>query len=289
MNISQYKLLLDIAETKNLTKTAENFGYTQPGVSHIIKSMEKEIGFSLIVREKYGVTLTKSAESLIPVMKNVVKENDKLEQMISSINGLESGLITIGTYSSIAIHILPHLLNSFRSQHPNLDVSIKEGGVDQILAGLSDRSIDIAFLSDVSKDITFIPFRDDPMVAVLPKDYPVDDPDKFDIHNFDKETFIISADGNDADIHNALNDSGVSPVFKYTVLDDRTVMAMVENHMGISILSKLIVKGFEDRLKIIPLDPPYRRRLGMGILSYDSLSPAAKILINFSKKVLLSS
>ena len=62
MDIKKFKLFLDVAETNNFTKSGDRLGYTQSGVSHILKSLEEEVGFPLFIRSKHGVTLTKSAK-----------------------------------------------------------------------------------------------------------------------------------------------------------------------------------------------------------------------------------
>lgn len=58
MDIAKLNLLLDIAETKNLTLSAEHMGYTQSGVSHAIHKLEAEMGISLLNRTNKGVELT---------------------------------------------------------------------------------------------------------------------------------------------------------------------------------------------------------------------------------------
>ncbi len=45
MDINKYALFADVAETLNFTKSGEHMGYTQSGVSHILKTMETELGF----------------------------------------------------------------------------------------------------------------------------------------------------------------------------------------------------------------------------------------------------
>lgn len=43
MDINKYILFADVAATKNFTKSGERMGYTQPGVSHVLKAMEREL------------------------------------------------------------------------------------------------------------------------------------------------------------------------------------------------------------------------------------------------------
>ena len=54
MDIKKFQLFVDVAETKNFTRSGERMGYTQSGVSHILKSLETEMGFPLFVRNKQG-------------------------------------------------------------------------------------------------------------------------------------------------------------------------------------------------------------------------------------------
>lgn len=57
MDINKYILFADVAATKNFTKSGERMGYTQPGVSHVLKAMERELGFPLFLRTPKGVNL----------------------------------------------------------------------------------------------------------------------------------------------------------------------------------------------------------------------------------------
>lgn len=115
MTLQQYELLIDLAETGNITRTAENLGYSQPGASHIIRNIEKELGFPVITREKYGVHLTAAAELLIPDMRQMMRAQEKLTEKVNAINGLEYGNVTVGAYSSVATHLLPEIIRDFHA------------------------------------------------------------------------------------------------------------------------------------------------------------------------------
>lgn len=282
MDFPQYELLLDLAETKNITKTAERLGYSQPGASHMLKKIERELGFPVVFREKYGVTLTPAAQLLLPRIREVMATNEKLEQTIASIKGLEYGKVTIGAYSSVAINLLPPILLEFKRAHPGLEIDIREGGADSILDWMDKNIIDFAFISrPYARTMEFLSYGKDPLVAVLPEDYKTVG-DSFPIEEFDNKPFIISAAGNDFDIHNALECSGISPDFHYSVLDDHTILSMVEHKLGISILTKLIAKNTSYRVKMLPIEPQFVRDMGIGMRSYRNLSPAAKTFVDFA-------
>ena len=85
MDISKYALFADVADTGNFTKSGERMGYTQPGVSHILKAMESEFGFPLFVRTKQGVVPTHNAEAILPLVRQLLAVNEQLEQMHSKL------------------------------------------------------------------------------------------------------------------------------------------------------------------------------------------------------------
>ena len=61
MSLKKYKALVETIDLGSLTKAAEKLNYTQPGVSHMILSLENEFGFPLLIRGKNGVTPTPEA------------------------------------------------------------------------------------------------------------------------------------------------------------------------------------------------------------------------------------
>ena len=283
MEFQEYELLLDLAETKNITRTAERLGYSQPGASHILKKMEKELGFPVIFREKYGVTLTPAAELLLPNVREMMTVKEKLEQTVCRIKGLESGKMTIGAYSSVSIHLLPQILREFKELHPNMIIDIREGGADSILDWMDNNMIDFAFISrPYARTLEFFSYGKDPLVAVLPQGYLQEKPASFPMHRFNGQPFIISAAGNDFDIHNALEQSGITPNYSYSVLDDQTILSMVENKLGLSILTNLICTGCNYKVDLIPVDPPCYREMGIGMRRYENLSPAAKSFVDYA-------
>lgn len=287
MDIDKYKLFKDVAETKNFTRSGERLGYSQSGVSHILKSLETELGFPLFTRSKRGVTLTSNATLLLPLIRNVLAETEKLEQTICAIQGLETGKLTIGTYSSISIHCLPPVLHQFKGQHPRIDIELKEGGADDILQWIDGNIVDLGILSlPHSRTLDWIPLGRDPLMAVLPKDYPLPSPREFPMEEFEGKSFIISAVGTDYDIHYALESCGIHPNMKYSSMDDRAIISMVIHHLGISILSKLILTDFEDKVTALPLKPFFYRELGIAMRSYKNLPPAAQKFVNFAKQEL---
>lgn len=289
MDLKKYELLADVAETGNFTISGDRLGYTQSGVSHIIKGLENEIGFPLFIRTRRGVSLTDNGHRIVTVVRQLLADNSRLEQTISSLNGLNTGSITIGTYSSISINWLPKIIYEFQKDYPGIDIHMKEGGIDDIESWIKSSTVDFGFCSHrLSQEFDWIPLQADPLMAILPKDYPVPESGCYPISAFQDQPFIISAMGIDYDIHLALTKAGVKPCIRFSSTDDHAIISMVSNHLGISILPSLIIQEWSSQVTALPLEPYSYRSLGIGIKSLDQISPASKKFIEYTKRILKS-
>ena len=86
MEISKYEIFLKTVESGSLTKTAEIMGYTQPGISMMIKKLEEECGFVLFHRMKNGGELTGEGKRMIPIIRELVNWQNQFEQTAAMIN-----------------------------------------------------------------------------------------------------------------------------------------------------------------------------------------------------------
>lgn len=286
MEINKYALFADIAETKNFTKTGERMGYTQPGVSHILKSMEAELGFPLFLRTKQGIQLTSYAETILPIVRNMLSINEQLDQTIASLKGLDQGHLTIASFASISRNWLPAVIHAFQKDYPGIEIELLEGGTDDIVKWIDENIADIGLVSRRhTEELEWVSLYEDPLMAILPKSYSTSQ-DAYPILDMAAQPFIISAEGTDYDIHQALEDSGIKPNIHFSSKDDIAIVSMVANNLGISILPKLVIEGIDSSILALPLEPYYTRELGIAYRSQTNLSPAARRFIEKVQEVL---
>ena len=88
MDTFSYRVFLTIAKYKSFQKAAELHHVTPPAISHLVKQLEKEFGFSLFVRNRRRVSLTTAGETLHSSIADIVKREDALRQLVAEVNGL---------------------------------------------------------------------------------------------------------------------------------------------------------------------------------------------------------
>ena len=127
MSIKKYKALLETIESGSLTRAAERLNYTQPGISHMILSLEDEFGFPLLIRGKNGVTPTAEAEKLLGYVRQIVNGEQKLREEVGRIYGADVGTLRIGCFFSLSIHFLPSIVAEFSEKHPGVELQLFVG------------------------------------------------------------------------------------------------------------------------------------------------------------------
>ena len=102
VNIQKYMAFVKAAEFGSFTKAAETLNYTQSGISRMINDLETEWRIFLFERGRAGITLTSDGLKLLPQLKRICHEHEILMTQIEDLHDMQSGMIRIGTFSSVA-------------------------------------------------------------------------------------------------------------------------------------------------------------------------------------------
>jgi len=144
-SILKYMAFVQTIECGSFTRAAELLNYSQSGISRMIGDLEKDWRVSLLVRNRTGVTLTSEGMRLLPYARSVCEEYRKLQMQVEELNGLQSGLIRIGTISSIAAHWLPNVIAAFQKEYPNVAYELLLGHYADIEAWVNEGRVDVGF------------------------------------------------------------------------------------------------------------------------------------------------
>ena len=281
----RYRAFSVAAYEKSLSHAAEILNYSPSGVSQLISALEKEFGFPLFERSKNGLTLTNNGEAVLPVIREILNQEENLQQIISGIHGLSVGAINIGAYSSIASHWLPSLINMFNNSYPGIKINMMEGIHQKCEDWLNNRTVDLAFFSyKKNMNYDWIPLADDMMVAVLPKGHPRALDNSYPIREAAKESFIMPAQGHDDDVIALLKRHRIQPKIAYSTLENFAALALIEQGLGMSIMNDLITHNYKCDVVKLPLDPPESIKLGIAVPSLENASPAVKRFIEFAEQ-----
>ena len=286
MDTKKLEALVVSVELGSFTRAAEQLGYTQSGLTHMMNSLEKDIGFTVLVRGRSGVQLTPAGQRIFPLVQDCLAGSAALEREISLINSHKEDSVRVAAYESIARHWLPEVIQQFRREHPDVTVDIQMGSVDEVYRWVLEDRVDMCFASRQDYNtLDWTPLRDDELLAILPPDYP-DGDDAFPIEFFNGQEFLMPSMGFDKDILRVLNEHGVAPLIRTTQVSDSAVISMVEHGLGVSVLSRLVLRGRQNSVRALPLLPQAFRELGIAARPRKELRPIVRKFITQSRDMI---
>ena len=248
--------LLTAIDLGNLTRAAEQLGYTQSGLSYVIKALEAELGFPLLVRSRAGVRPTDECQRILPLLRELDRKSRQLEQEAADIRGLAVGNVFIATFPSISRFWLPQILRDFAQLYPGITVSIRESGQEEQDEWLREGAIDLAFCSYHDSPYHWIPFLEDQIWAAVPACYALAACDEIDLAKLADEPFILEDRAYDYDITRVITNAGVHPDVRWTSKDELAILAMVKLELGVSVLPALYLHEEHPAVALRPHEPP---------------------------------
>lgn len=217
----------------------------------------------------------------------VLRQEDRLFELATEINGLLIGSVTIAAYSSIATHWLPAVIRVFQQDYPHVSIRLMEGIWQEVSGWLDDRTADIGFFSyQEGMPYEWIPLAEDPMLALLPQGHPLADASAYPLKDCEKDDFIMPALGCDDDVEALFRHYGIVPKIRFTTMENFSAMSMVEQGLGISIMNQLITEGHICNVVKLPLSPPAQITMGAALHSRVDASPAVKMFLKYAVRML---
>ena len=284
MNVLQYEALVKTLECGTLSKAAEEMGYTQSGLSRMINSMEEQLGIKLVERDRAGVRLTPEGEIVMPYIRGVLYAQKSLDEAVGQIKGRQLGLVRIGTFNSASAQWLPGMIKEFSEEHPDVRFELIHG-TDEETSGLTESGrLDLTFTDYPTKYALQEDFLiSDPIVCIFSSDDPNANRESISLRELESLPYVALNEGVDDEITRILAASKTELNARFVESDDHAVVAMVEQGLGTSLMSEMMLQGFDANVKQVPLDPPAYRKLGIACRDKKRLSLAATAFMEHIK------
>ena len=285
MNFSKYKALLTAVDMGSFSAAAEKLGYTQSGLSHMMNSLEAELGFPLLQRGHFGIKLTPEGERVFPKIRQLVMAEDSLMNEVDLIKSYGDNVIRIGCFDSILNTWMPELIATLEEEFPDVTFNIQTGTVAELYGGLDEGRYDICFGTKNAKyNFKWIVLSKDPFHAVLPQSYPLSR-ETFPLEAFNGTKFLMPGLGFDDDISAVFDQYNLHPFVTQTYVDDPAIISMVEHGQGVSMLSELIVGNTPNHARIVPIVPEVFRTIAIAYKEDKILTIAMKRMISIARKL----
>jgi len=267
MNLAHWRLLLAAADTRNISRAAEQVGITQSGASQAIAQMEASLGAQLLIRERREVSVTAFGERVVAHARAMLVEFDAIRSLAHAAQGLHAGRIRVAGFPSVMTTVLPPLLKAFKRRHPGIDVVALEGTDDEVEQWLADDTVELGVVLNPAPGREAVIIGRDAWVAVVPTHHPLgrrSSEQGVALAELAGEPFVLATGGCTVHAKSLAEEAGVTLTdIRVTVRDLGSAAVLVREGLGVAIIPESALPEDRRGLRIMQLQPRLYREFGL--------------------------
>ena len=159
---------------------------------------------------------------------------------------------------------------------------MKQGEYTNISNWIKEGSVDFGFVTpDAADGLTVVPLKKDEMMAVLNINNPLAKKETVSLEELAEYSYILLDEGKVSEPMEYFKKDQITPNIQYIVFDDYTIMSMVENDMGVSVLPNLVLSRHAHNIVIKKLSPRIERTIALAYRNKNVLPIASRFFIDF--------
>jgi len=272
ISIVQLRCFRGVAEQGSFTAAANHLCLSQSAVSQAVAGLERTLNTSLLVRGREGVTLTASGIAALAETRVALAAIERIATSTNSAVPL-SGSLRVGVVQSAAIRLLPGWMRRLRAEHPGIVITLYEGTDPEVTAWVLAGVVEIGITSRTHPDLMAKPVYQDDYVVVVPTGHPLAQHGSIGLNELDGERMLLSGGGCETLIEELLKAAASNPDIVCIVRDNATLVSMIREGLGLTIMPELALPVACDGVQLIRLRPNLRRTLHVITRPHEALGP----------------
>ncbi|WP_077624601.1 LysR family transcriptional regulator [Sediminibacillus massiliensis] len=286
MELRQLQYFLKVGKLRSITKAAEALHISQPALSKMIKSLEEELGMTLIIRSHKTSELTDAGKIVMEHAQKVFAQLDEMSTALNDMTELKRGSIDIGLPPIIGSLYFPYVISQFHKQYPNVSMTITEYGGAKVVTSVEEGELDlgVAVLPVNTELFDIYPIVEEEMKVIVHHEHPLANEKSVHYKQLRHEEFIFYHE--DFALHDIMWKNFIREGFEPKILFKSSqwdfMSEMVAANLGITILPESICSKVQnDQVRIIDLKPKTPWNLAIITKKGRYLSFAGREFIQF--------
>lgn len=283
MNFSQLESLVALADTGSFTEAAESVHLTQSAVSHALLALERELGVTLLERNRKGVVaLTSVGRTIIPHVRALLAQAEAIQQEAKAARGKTAGKLRLGSiHSFVPPQVLASLLTAFQRQYPDMEVVLFEGAMHEVGEWIDSSIVDVGFVVLPAPGTANTLLQTDELLVVVPPGHRLRARESVKPGELRDEGFIMEKTQCALHLMERAGFAlrGAKPTIRYQASDTTTTLAMVAEGLGIALVPRQMLPSKLEGMAALPLDPPQPLQLGLAVKSEATASRGAALFV----------
>lgn len=291
MELRHLRYFVGVAETENVSRAALRLHVSQPALSRQIRDLEDEIGVGLFERSAKAVRLTEAGRTFLLEARAVI---DRANAAIAAARAVATGRrgeLHVGYAPTPTSRFMPGALRLFQAAQPEVRVKLHDLSTEEMLTGLRDRELHIAFLvrptGAMLRGLTFSALLDDPVRVAAAPSHPLARLRSVSPTRLAQESLLAFNRKQFPEYHALLAEvfaaTKQSPRIAEEHESGTSLVAAVEAGYGVAVLAESITCTTGRRLKLLPLTPAAVPLVVGAAWRKGALSPAAERFLHSAK------
>jgi LysR family transcriptional regulator, benzoate and cis,cis-muconate-responsive activator of ben and cat genes len=296
MELRHLRYFVAVAEAENVSRAALKLHVSQPALSRQIRDLEDELGFPLLERTAKSVRLTEAGRAFLGESRAVLQRADDAVRTARAIATGGRGELHLGYAPSPTARILPPTLRAFQGMLPNVRVKLHDLSTEEMLAGLREGKLQIAFLvrptPAMLRGLQFVELIRDPLRLAVPLDHPFARLRSIPLARAATEPWVALSREDYPEYHEFLAALFSGTKEKPRIVEEyesaASLISAVESGRGVAMAPQSLACFSGPRLKFIPFSPD-PEPLVIGAVWFNAgLSANAERLLGCAKQVAAS-
>lgn len=287
MQLRKLEVFLAVCDYNGVSPAARSLYMSQPAVSQVIAELESTLEVRLFERLNKRLVLTHAGETLQNYSRRILNLVNEARWTMEDLASLNSGRLRIGASTTIGIYMLPQLLCTLKSCHPNIDFPFVIDNTAVIETMILHNDLDVALVEGPlhSPDIVIDKYYDDELCIICSPEHP-----------WARTGCILPEDLNDHPFIIREKGSGTREIFEKVMLfhqlsfvvanvlnNTEAIKRAVAANLGISVVSRLALneefnRGVLHEVKIQGVE--YKRDLNIMYHKDKHMSPLLESFIS---------
>lgn len=270
-----------LAEELHFGRAAQRLAITQPPLSSAIKALENELQVRLLLRSSKHVQLTPAGAAFLDEARHILEHVARAKTLAKAVAKGVRGRLDVGVAGSLIYREVPTIVKQFELQHPDIDLVLREMSTAEQIAALVHGQLHAGFVNApaVPPQLKSLPLSNDEFVLCLPKSHSMAGKPAIDLRNLAEERFVMFArdvaPSNYDNVIAIFNRVGIHPHTVHAARQWLTIVAMVANNLGISIVPRSLAHSKVEGALFVPLSGP--EVLAPAMLAWDAAHPDAAL------------
>lgn len=153
VDLVELDLLVSVAETKSMGRTAALHQVSQPAVSMRLRNLERRLGLQLVRRAPSGTRLTSDGEAIAASARSVLAATEDLAEVAKRLRARGSSHLRVAASFTVAEYLIPSWIAALHVDTPGAGLVLEVINSARVLSAVGAGRVDLGFVEGVDLDL----------------------------------------------------------------------------------------------------------------------------------------